>query len=238
MSDKQGAQPSDDLHEIIEDLHDALEERAAPLPRLTAQERRPRDPSQESWHRPNVGPQWSREAAKAKLPPKDPRDIEWTAQREFQALKIARYKALGWTHPQIAEALTIGTATITRIITHPEYEKAQQRARDALRREAEEALLEGGPEAIGALRGILESARAKAEGVSSRDVLSAATTLLQAQQRYTAPPTERQAATARKQLLARLSPALRAQVVAELQGADDAYLDGLSLDEIDALLTE
>lgn len=167
-------------------------------------------------------------AVKAKKPqPLSPK-------RAKLALEVARLALGGMSQPEIARALGVAEPTVRRVRRHPDYERAQERARAALRREAEHAAEVGRSEALEAARDVLALARANPEAVSPSDRMKAASLLTQA----SAPTPAVHYARARKELLASLPSTLRAEVVKALQGGDSDYLESLSDDEIAALLGE
>lgn len=155
-------------------------------------------------------------------------------KRAKLALEVARLALAGNSQPEIAKALGVAEPTVRRVRRHPDYERAQERARAALRREAEHAAEVGRSEALEDARAVLALARDNPDAVSPADRTAARSALLSA----SAPTPAIHYQRARKELLSQLPTTLRAEVTKALQGGDSDYLEGLSDDEIAALLGE
>lgn len=152
-------------------------------------------------------------------------------RRARLALEVARLVVTGSTMDEIAAQLGIGRGQVTNLRRHPDYLKAQERARASYKRESEEAALAGRAEALEAARAMLRRGREGDPKVRPADLMTAASML----EKAGASPAESHRKQARLDLLAALPAPLRRSVREALDGGASDYLAALTDDELERL---
>lgn len=144
------------------------------------------------------------------------------------AERLARSEPLS----EAARALGRSRSAVHRAVTDPRFAGLLEREEARQRSEAERLLAMSRPDAVRALRAVVESAVKDPASVPAAEARAAAVELLRASQ----PPSERQRLLARRELLQALPARLRREVVAALDAGASSYLAGLSDAELDELL--
>lgn len=159
-------------------------------------------------------------------------DKRLNRRRQRLAVDVAMIAMGGATGKEIAAKLGIAQITVLRLMKHPDYPKAIERARANLRRQSENAAEAGRSEALEVCRAIQKRFQQGDEDVNASDAMKAASAILAA----SAPPSSAMFERAKRELLKSLPAHVRRQVTDSLQGSQSDYLANLSDDDLDALL--